>query len=348
MIPYYGLVLCMFILYGITRRIRLRDQNKAFVLLAFAATVLLQSVRARTVGSDLQEYLRVYGMLKRVPVGRHITTFEFGFETLLNILAKIGLSEQGVITVLAILCQFPVFWFLSKRAKDPALSVVIYLTFGLFTFSFSGIRQVLAIGIFLLAILRLDDDHPIQFVLMILFAALFHKTVLICLVAWPLSKVHIRTYTARFLMLGVFAAELLFGLPVIRFAVSLFGRYNTIEPTGAYLCFVMYAGIWLVSSIFLPDEAPWNGYVNYMYLAAVIQCLGAYHMSIGRLGYYFAFFETLLLPEAIERATDSVPLKTTLRIGLAAFCLLYFYTNTGWGYLDVSPYLPFWAAAVPA
>ena len=79
-----------------------------------------------------------------------------------------------------------------------------------------------------------------------------------------------------------------------------------------------------------------------MYLAAAIQCLGLYHMNIGRVGYYFAFFECLLIPEMIEKTTRSRELKLMLYVGCVAFCLLYFYKNTGWGYLGVSPYVLFW------
>lgn len=97
-----------------------------------------------------------------------------------------------------------------------------------------------------------------------------------------------------------------------------------------------------MSSLLIRCDAPWNLYINCMYLAAAIQCLGLYHMNIGRVGYYFAFFECLLIPEMIEKTTRSRELKLMLYVGCVAFCLLYFYKNTGWGYLGVSPYVPFW------
>lgn len=59
-------------------------------------------------------------------------------------------------------------------------------------------------------------------------------------------------------------------------------------------------------------------------------------------GVLLAFFECLLIPEMIEKTTRSRELKLMLYVGCVAFCLLYFYKNTGWGYLGVSPYVPFW------
>lgn len=171
---------------------------------------------------------------------------------------------------------------------------------------------------------------------------MFHKSALIGIVVWPLSKIKVKNHIVHFLMLGAFIVEIFMAPAIIQVAATLFGSYNTIQFTGAYACFLLYALIWFISSLLNRCDAPWNLYINCMYLAAAIQCLGLYHMNIGRVGYYFAFFECLLIPESIEKSTRSKFLKMVLYGGCVVFCLLYFYKNTGWGYLGVSPYVPFW------
>ena len=342
MIPYYGLILWTGILYGGIKHVRLKDKKKTFVCLAFLSTVLLQSLRAEYVGGDMVQYLRGYELSAQRGWLDPVFNFELIFRILIHTLAVFHVPRQGFIAIMSVLCQAPVFYFFYRRAKNPCLSILIYFTFGLFTFSFSGIRQMIAIGLFLLAVLQAEDEQWLKFTALILLAAMFHKSALIGIVVWPLSKIKVKNHIVHFLMLGAFIVEIFMAPAIIQVAATLFGSYNTIQFTGAYACFLLYALIWFMSSLLIRCDAPWNLYINCMYLAAAIQCLGLYHMNIGRVGYYFAFFECLLIPEMIEKTTRSRELKLMLYVGCVAFCLLYFYKNTGWGYLGVSPYVLFW------
>lgn len=58
-----------------------------------------------------------------------------------------------------------------------------------------------------------------------------------------------------FLMLGAFIVEIFMAPAIIQVAATLFGSYNTIQFTGAYACFLLYALIWFMSS-FLFDVMP--------------------------------------------------------------------------------------------
>ena len=342
MIPYYGLILWTGTLYGGIKHVRLKDKKKTFVCLAFLSTVLLQSLRAEYVGGDMVQYLRGYELSAQRGWLDPVFNFELIFRILIHTLAVFHVPRQGFIAIMSVLCQAPIFYFFYRRAKNPCLSILIYFTFGLFTFSFSGIRQMIAIGLFLLAVLQAEDEQWLKFTALILLAAMFHKSALIGIVVWPLSKIKVKNHIVHFLMLGAFIVEIFMAPAIIQVAATLFGSYNTIQFTGAYACFLLYALIWFISSLLIRCDAPWNLYINCMYLAAAIQCLGLYHMNIGRVGYYFAFFECLLIPESIEKSTRSKFLKMVFYGGCVAFCLLYFYKNTGWGYLGVSPYVPFW------
>ena len=150
MIPYYGLILWTGILYGGIKHVRLKDKKKTFVCLAFLSTVLLQSLRAEYVGGDMVQYLRGYTASARGGWLDPVFNFELIFRILIHTLAVFHVPRQGFIAIMSVLCQAPVFYFFYKRAKNPCLSILIYFTFGLFTFSFSGIR-------------RTSNDHNIAF-----------------------------------------------------------------------------------------------------------------------------------------------------------------------------------------
>ena len=150
----------------------------------------------------------------------------------------------------------------------------------------------------MLAVLQAEDEQWLKFTALILLAAMFHKSALIGIVVWPLSKIKVKNHIVHFLMLGAFIVEIFMAPAIIQVAATLFDSYNTIQFTGAYACFLLYALIWFISSLFIP--------------------------------------------ELIVKTTRSRELKLMLYVGCVAFCLLYFYKNTGWGYLGVSPYVPFW------
>lgn len=288
------------------------------------------------------QYLKGYTISAKRGWIEPVFNFELGFRLLIHLLGVMHVSRQGFIAIMSVLCQVPVFYFIYKRAKRPELSILIYFTFGLFTFSFSGIRQMIAMGISLFAVLALEENKKGRFIAWIFLAILFHKSSVLYILIYPLSRIRIRKIGSYLIMFAAFAIEVLVAPGVVFLATKLTGRDFVFQWTGAYKCFLLYVMIWFFSAILIPQNGVWSSYTNYMYVAAAIQCLGMYHMSIGRLGYFFAFFECLLIPEIIEKATHINSLKKILYAGCVLFCLLYYNINTGYGYLGVSPYVTYW------
>ncbi len=75
-------------------------------------------------------------------------------------------------------------------------------------------------------------------------------------------------------MLGAFIVEIFIAPAIIQVAATLFGSYNMIQFTGAYACFLLYALIWFISSLLIRCDAPWNLYINCMYLVCGNPMLG--------------------------------------------------------------------------
>ena len=115
---------------------------------------------------------------------------------------------------------------------------------------------MIAIGLFLLAVLQAEDEQWLKFTALILLAAMFHKSALIGIVVWPLSKIKVKNHIVHFLMLGAFIVEIFMAPAIIQVAATLFGSYNTIQFTGAYACFLLYALIWFMSSFLFDVIAP--------------------------------------------------------------------------------------------
>jgi len=341
-IAYYGLILIIGLLYLLIGRLNINDKRKKFIIISFIITAILQGLRSSEVGSDLKVYVYAFNISKNASWTTPLIGFEIGFRILLHLLSLLCSSEQMFIFCISAFCQAPIFYFIYRKSTSPFYSLLIYLTFGIFTFSFSGIRQTLAIGLFLIAVILADEQKWCEFFLLVVLASTIHKSALIGLVAYPLSKIRIKR-NGKLLLLGLFGAEMLFGGQIVEFAAKLYGYNFQPSQTGAYSLFIFYVIIWILCALFLEEEQPWILFGNLCMMAALCQGLGLFHLSITRIGYYFSICMCVLIPHIIDRATNSYRLKALLHIGLFVFCMFFFQKNTGNGYLDVCPYIPFWS-----
>lgn len=144
--------------------------------------------------------------------------------------------------------------------------------------------------------------------------------------------------------IGGLIAEAILGGKIVQAAMLFYkNREYETQYTGAYMAFIMYVCVWLGAVFLIGKNKELNSFENYILLAAAIQELGMYHMSIARLGYYFSFFICLLLPEmVVELTKNDWKMRCAITTALVFCCFLYFNINTGDGYLNVCPYIPFW------
>ena len=344
MLPYYGLIFCIGLIRLIT--ININDKKKRddiFVVAACVFTVMLQGLRKDTVGIDLQMYIPAYDYIGLLPWLSPVYNFEVGYRVFCKVLYILGVSKQLFLGIVAAICQGSVFWFIRRYSKFPAISIVIYLTFGLFTFSFSGLRQMMALSIALFSYNFVEKKEPIRFCLVVAIASLFHASVLVFLIVYPLYYWKFPPNTVLFVF-PAFLMEILLGDRLVAIMVSLYQQKDyQAENTGAYEAFLMYALVWFAAEIFMLYTSRYNAFRNYLLIGAFVQGLGLYHSSVARIGYYFMFFICLVLPQTIsDICKDDWKSRFCITAVLIACCFVFFNMNTGNGYLNVSPYIPFW------
>lgn len=343
--PYYGLIISV----GFLRLMTIgaiknrKNRDDIFVVAVCILTILLQSFRKNTVGIDLGMYIPGYELSGQLPWFSPVFNFEIGYRVFCKVLYMIGVSQQLFLGIVATICQSSVFMFIRKHSKFPAISIVIYLTFGLFTFSFSGLRQMIAFSIALFSYDFVEKKEWIPFCVIIGVASLFHTSVLVFLIVYPLYYWKFPKNTVIF-MFPVFIFEILFGNKVVALMVTIYKQTDyQAENTGAYEAFLMYSLVWIAAELFMKYTNEYNAYRNYLLIGALVQGLGLYHSSVARVGYYFMFFICLVLPQTIaDICKDDWKLRFCITSALVVCCFIFFNINTGSGYLNVSPYIPFW------
>lgn len=126
-------------------------QSRAGIIVSITSLViiLIQGLRHISVGTDLISYipgLRAAEHLNFLQ-GDRLYNYEIGYSIFTKILAKMNISDQTFLFIVAAIIIIPIGYNIYKNSKMPGLSLFIYITLGFFTFTFSGLRQSIALAI---------------------------------------------------------------------------------------------------------------------------------------------------------------------------------------------------------
>lgn len=257
---YCGLIACIVLLMlmdksGGTLK---RDENRSdrILLFSFILIYLVCVLRSPSVGRDIPGYQEAYNFTKRIAFDNFdYIYFEKGYILFMKICVKLKLSFQGYLAVVYVVILYPIYLFIKKYSTDKLFSTLIYICYTLFEFDLTGLRQAMAMSIVLLAFITLLEAPrfpKMLFIILVLFAATFHKSAYIALVFLPLVMIRsISWYTAS--MVAATGVSLLFRTYLFSYIKNLFGKESFSLDAGlhiggnvifmcAIVIFVLYVG----------------------------------------------------------------------------------------------------------
>ncbi|MDQ0200738.1 EpsG family protein [Neobacillus ginsengisoli] len=321
-------------------------RNKIVIVLGCVGIFLIQALRAETIGNDLISYLPGYHMVDSINIfkGERLFNFEPGYIFYSQIFSKLNFSDQGYLAVVALTIIAPIAFTWLKNSKMPGLSVFIYITLGFFTFSFSGLRQSIAMAIVFFSFKYIQEKSLIKFILCVALAMSFHTTAIIFIFAYPLSYLRLKS-THFFFIIPSLILIFILKTKIFLLIYRLYkGAAGEVESTNAYTMLFVMIFVLILAYIFGSkdkEDIRFNIYKNYMLVAILIQIFASQSSVVMRAGYYYYLFITLLLPEVVKNQRDAK--IRILVVGVLIFALLYFFQKTtGNGYLNVSPFKFYW------
>jgi hypothetical protein len=166
---------------GITRS---QLKSRAGLLAIFVLLTGISAIRLN-VGNDYSKYVEI---MHRAYSDAIVPT-EWGFNTLTRIVYRIS-GFENYVAVFAIFAAVTVALFLSeiyRQSEDFWMSFMMFMLLGYYFQSISTVRYYLALGAALVAMrFCLKRDWP-AFVFVVLLGSLFHKSLLVVLVLYPLA-----------------------------------------------------------------------------------------------------------------------------------------------------------------
>lgn len=160
-----------------------KQAAKIGFFLLFVILFLTAALRYDT-GIDYWNYISIY---KRFQIGID-THVEPGFAFLMQIISDGGFSPQWMFIVTSF---FTVLFFLKalyEQSSNFALSIFLYQVMGYYFYSFNSIRYYLAVSIAFYSLKYVVKRKYIPFIVWVLIAANFHKSVLIVLMFYPFAN----------------------------------------------------------------------------------------------------------------------------------------------------------------
>lgn len=326
-------------------------RNRGAMAFFFVFLTILVMLRHESVGNDTQNYIRIYRDFTRmdwIQVGKK--TAEFGYSYFNKIISIFTKEPQIFLAMAAIITSLLIYPTYKRLCLDASLTIVLFCVMSTFVMLFSGIRQMLAVGLGFVAYDFVRNQKKLPFVLIVLLAITVHTSAFMLIFMYPLYYANI-TKKWLYIVIPVLAVIFVFNrtiFAVLSLIVERYTKYDgSISSTGAYTMLILFVGF-AVFSFLIPDEARMDretvGLRNFLLLSLVLQMFAPLHTLAMRMNYYYIIFIPLLLPKVINARSERwEQVAIWGRHVMVVFFLLYFFANAyGGGNLRVFPYHFFW------
>lgn len=292
-----------------------------YFVFIFLILWLFAGLRNINVGSDTWVYLYHFEEVKGISLKYLISNYyvDIGFYFFTYIISNV----IGNFTIYLLIIEFiflsSVFALIYRKSQYPLFSIFVFICLGLYTFSFSTIRQTLAISFCVWSYLSLDK-RKIRSLVLLLIGALFHYSAVVFLPVIILKRFKITKFRVVINILLVVLITVFYNklIPIFSYVVLLSGSNKTYESvqTGGigmiafllllYIMFVCtykvdYEKSILIDLGFYDETYCYSTEIEILFvlMAALIFSATRFNMAAMRLYYYYLFFMVVSIPNLL-------------------------------------------------
>lgn len=338
MLPYF-LVLSFVLLWILLEQ---KALNRTAFWIPLIALSLFAGMRSYRVGTDSGNYTRDFR------TNLDIYNFEFnelvepGYQALEYGLLKITHNYFWLFFITALIVVSCYLIIMKRYSVNYRLSVFLFVTLGVYTFFFNGLRQGIAMAIFALALPQLLEKRLLLYLLICFLASMFHNTALFMIPFYFLVNLRIKP-TYKIIM--TFVGSLLVSRFLISYIAASNERYEGYagaeQEGGGYLTLGFYTilifVIYLISHIYKIRDKQFMQLFTFYATGVVflipIAMLGANPSGPQRLLMFFTWTLVLILPVAFRRINNAY----VTSIAVILF-LIYFIITTS-TFSRLAPYI---------
>lgn len=260
---------------------------------------------------------------------------DVGYYVFTFYLYKISSNPQIMIFVTALITQVCYFKFFYKYRTYLELEIFMYITSGYFFVTMNGIRQSLASGILVLATKYLIERNLKKYLVIVIFASLFHQSALIMILVYFIVRSKPFSKETFIMIFGAVIGAMLFNelIPLL-FKLLQGSNYEhyekvfkegTEQGTNILRVFVAVVPV-ILSYLKKEDLEKWkNGsvFINMSIINLVFMIFSLKTWIFARFTIYFNLYNCILLPCIISKWSNQKE-KRTLYLFFILCYLLFF------------------------
>lgn len=326
-------------------------RNTRALTFFFCLLTLLVMLRHESIGNDTGNYIYFFNEFSRIrwqQLGEK--GLEIGYAVFNKAVSLISKNPQVYLAIAAVTVTALIYPTYKRLCVDTSLTIVLYCLMSTFVMMFSGIRQMMAVGIGFIAYEFTRRHKLVPFLLTVLLAMSIHTSGFMLLIMYPLYHARI-TKKWLYAVIPVLVVLFVFNRQVFAVLSLILERYTKYEgsasSTGAYTMLILFA-VFTVFAFLIPKESEMDeetiGMRNFLLLSLVIQMFAPLHTLAMRMNYYYIIFIPLLIPRIVQYRSERWNQVAILgRHVMVVFFLVYFFINArGGANLNVFPYHFFW------
>lgn len=325
--------------------------RKYFCILSCGIYFLIAALRGRVVGYDTDIYVKSFERLadQKFLAAMFYSDKDYVFWGFLALIGKVTTNYTILFIIVNGFFCFSVWHFIYKYSYDPCLSVIVLLSFNLFQFSITGMRQTIAMGCIVWAIDYLYKRKLLITIICILIASLFHQSALICLIFIPIffyhNKLGYKQATAAVVFLvatfsfkNKIAQSLNFLIKSRKYEIA-------ISDGGLTMTFVVFM-VFLLGCLFIKEYTSEdnNSKSKVTFLIAICACFFEMLVSTQsiffRVAFYFLVVYIIYVPNVVYSIRNRNS-RSLVKISIYLLLSLQYLFFTV-GSCGIYPYITFW------
>lgn len=323
--------------------------KKIYCIVTGLCYFTIAAVRSSTIGFDTGIYVNAFNRLSEMPLNAAMlySNKDAVFWAMLCLLGKITSNYTVLFSVVAGLFTVSAWHLIYKYSKDPRLSIILLLAFNLYQFTFTGMRQTIAISFILWAIDFCYQEQTLKSIIFILIGALFHSSALVFIIVILLMEYrkeleHIHTFSVALVLGVVFLFRERIAQKLIVFIQDR-GYEVTMTNGGLTMTFVIFS-LFLLGCLFIREYSFSDENATLSYLIAAIACFFEMLVSTQsiffRVAFYFLIVYIIFVPNVIQTIKHDSSrrfIKASVYILLSIQYLVFTINSCG-----IIPYQTFW------
>ncbi|SFB29993.1 EpsG family protein [Cohnella sp. OV330] len=260
---------------------------------------------------------------------------DIGFGIFQKVLKSYTDDPQALVFIIALVTDIFIVLALYRYSRMFEVAVYVFITSGAFIVSMNGMRQYLAAALLFWATKYLLTNSWKRYMLIVLFASIFHQSALIMVPIYFLVRRKAWTRSTFILLalaiLIVFGFNQFQGLLFAALQDTSYGEYQNFQEGGANLIRVIFYIVPLVIAYIGREKLRALNpridiFVNMSLIGAALMIIATQNWIFARMAIYFSLYQIVLVSWIIKvfRWKDQ---KLVYFVLVAIYFLYFFYEN---------------------